>query len=109
MLMEVEQVDHHLVIYLKEVRLMAHLEAEFRALIAKQIEQGANNIILDLSEVRYLDSSGLGALVSIRKMLGANGTFLLCGVTGQVADVFRVTRMNAVFDIFDDAELALAA
>lgn len=109
MLMEAEQCEHTLVIHVKEDRLMANLAAEFRSTIAEIVEEGNDSIILDLAQVRFLDSSGLGAIVSVRKMVGPKGSLLLCGLTEQVDAVFRLTRMDAVFEIFDDTTLALAA
>lgn len=109
MLLETEQCEHALVIHVKEDRLMANLAAEFRTSIAEIVDTGNDSIILDLSQVRFLDSSGLGAIVSVRKMVGPKGTLLLCGLTEQVEAVFRLTRMDTVFEIFDDRNLALAA
>lgn len=109
MLIETEQFDNTLVVQVTADRLMANLAAEFRTTIADIVDDGNDSIVLDLGQVRFLDSSGLGAIVSVRKMVGPKGSLLLCGLTEQVEAVFRLTRMDTVFEIFDDASLALAA
>ena len=55
--------------------------------------------MLDLSEVKFLDSTGLGAIVSIKKMVGVEGSLVIYGVSGQVPRVFRITRIGSLFDV----------
>lgn len=109
MLIETEQFEGTLVIHVKQARLMDNLASEFRASVAEIVEQGNDSIILDLSHVRFVDSSGLGAIVTVRKMVGPKGSLLLCGLNEQVEAVFCLTRMDTVFEIFDNTSLALAA
>ena len=109
MLMETDMVNEMFLVRVKEDRLMANKAAEFRTTIADFVEAGNTKLVLDLSEVKFLDSSGLGAIVSIRKMVGTGGSLVLCGLTEQVRSVFRLTRMDTVFEIFEDATLEQAA
>jgi anti-sigma B factor antagonist len=66
-------------------------------------------VILDLSRVTFLDSSGLGALVAVMKMLGPERPLHLAGVTPNVAKVLRLTRMDSVFTILPDVPARAAA
>ena len=84
---------------------MANKADDFRTSVADIVDAGNTQLVLDLCEVKFLDSSGLGAIVSIRKMVGNEGGMVLCGLTGQVRSVFRLTRMDTIFDIFEDATL----
>ena len=84
---------------------MANKADDFRTSVADIVDAGNTQLVLDLCEVKFLDSSGLGAIVSIRKMVGNEGDMVLCGLTGQVRSVFRLTRMDTIFDIFEDATL----
>lgn len=77
---------------------------EFRAHLAPDIRC----VVLDLSAVTFLDSSGLGALVAVMKLAGARRGFALAGLTEPVAKVFRLTRMDSIFHIFSTADSALA-
>lgn len=56
-------------------------------------------VILDLSRVAFLDSSGLGAVVAVMKLLGPDRKLELAGLTPTVEKVFRLTRMDTVFTI----------
>jgi anti-sigma B factor antagonist len=67
-----------------------------------------DTVLLDMSEVEFLDSSGLGAVVAARKMLGSNRTLALAGLQPAVDKVMRLTHMDRVFPIFPDTEAFLA-
>jgi anti-sigma B factor antagonist len=59
-------------------------------------------IVLDLAQVGFIDSSGLGAIVALRKMLGPDRVLELAALSVSVAKVFRLTRMDGVFPIHVD-------
>lgn len=59
----------------------------------------APRVVLDLSRVGFLDSSGLGAVVAVKKLLGPGRALELAGLTPAVDKVFRLTRMDSVFTI----------
>ena len=61
-------------------------------------------VLLDLTEVEFLDSSGLGAVVTARKLLGAGHRLALAGLQPAVEKVLRLTHMDRVFPIYADAE-----
>ncbi len=63
-----------------------------------------DRIVLDLGAVEFIDSSGLGAIVAAMKQLRSGQRLELAGLTGTVAKVFRLTRMDSVFRIHDSAE-----
>lgn len=64
--------------------------------------QGPAHIVLDLSNVTFVDSSGLGATFAAMKQLSSERRLDLAGLTPDVAKVFRLTRMDTVFVIHDD-------
>ena len=66
-------------------------------------------VLLDLSEVAFLDSSGLGAVVAARKILGKRHHLALAGLQPAVEKVLRLTHMDRVFPIYPDAEAFLTA
>jgi anti-sigma B factor antagonist len=84
---------------------------EFKRDIAPLLD-AHSNLVLDLSRLRFVDSSGLGAFIScLRKLNGKGGDLKLCGMTKQVRAVFELVRMHRVFDILatkDDAVRAFA-
>ncbi len=90
-------------------RFDAHSAVDFKARMADFVSSGHTVIILDLSEVDFIDSSGLGAIVSALKTVGRNGDLVLCGIKETVMSLFRLTRMDRVFRIFTDQGEATAA
>jgi anti-sigma B factor antagonist len=67
-------------------------------------------IVLDLSEVDFLDSSGLGRLVRfLSRSRAANGDLKLCGVPARIGEVLRITKLATVFDSHPSEEGAIAA
>jgi len=67
-------------------------------------------VVFDLSELTFVDSSGCGALVScLRRVRKDSGNLKLCRVSRQVMDLFSVIRMDRIFDIFESRDEAIAA
>ena len=89
-------------------RLTAVSTPGVKAETGRLVAAGVVRIVYDLTEVTFLDSSGLAAFVSALKTTrSAGGTVKLCGVSEQVALVFELTRLNRVFDMYpDEAEAA---
>lgn len=92
-----------LVIAVKESRIDAAVAIEFKETVRAAAEESGNPVILDLSRVTFLDSSGLGAVVAVMKLLGSGRPLELAGLTPAVAKVFRLTRMDSVFTIHAQA------
>ena len=64
------------------------------------IESGQTRLLIDLSLVEYIDSSGLGMLIRIQKIAVRNGgNVVLKGVQGLVRELFEMTRLTAIFTI----------
>lgn len=78
---------------------------QVRREISECLKDGAKIILLDLKEVTFIDSSGLGALVSALKIVRTSGAQLyICSVCDQVKILFELTSMNRVFDVFASRE-----
>src|SRR4051812_25742236 len=75
----------------------------FRAAIGAVLER-SNNVVLDLSKLEYMDSTGLGSMLSCLRMMKAKGGHLrLAGLTPEVKRLFDMVMMDRVFEIFPDA------
>ena len=103
-----EQRGNLLVVTLQGKRLEAATATFFKSTIADFINNGANRIILDLSQVDFVDSSGLGSIVSILKTLGEEGELVLCGISQTVMSLFKLTRLDRIFRIYATADEAVA-
>lgn len=74
--------------------------ATFRTKINKLIEQGNKNFIFNFSECTFIDSTGLGALVSIyKKCVEKGGSIKLKALNPEVEKLFKLTRLDKVFEI----------
>lgn len=96
------------VVFVKEERLDAHNSDELKAELNRLFEGGTKDLLIDLKEVRFIDSSGLGVLVSGFKNASARqGSLKLSGLQTQVKSMFELTRLHRVFDIFQTVDEAL--
>ena len=92
-----------IILGLKEERLDAHNSGELKERISKLFEEGSRGIIVDLHEVEFIDSSGLGALLSGHKNAVQRSTgFALAGLQPRVKSMFELTRLQRVFEIYSD-------
>lgn len=80
-------------------RIDAAAAIEFKELLREMIDKGDKSIILDLAQVEFIDSSGLGAIVSIGKLLGEDRALELAQLTPPVSDVFELTHLDRIFTI----------
>jgi anti-sigma B factor antagonist len=90
-------------------RLDAQGADEFKEKLSGLISDGNRSIILDISRVDFVDSSGLGAMVSVFKAIGEDGEMVICGSSEAAMRMFKLTRMNRVFRIFENEEDAVRA
>jgi len=90
---------------LQEERIDAHNSAELKEYILNNIKQGEVNIIVQLEQVRFIDSSGLGALLAgFKNAERKSGKLVLANLQPQVLSMFELTRLNRVFEIYADLE-----
>ena len=83
---------------------------QLRDAIRDAIAKGQRNILVDLGEVSYIDSSGLGELVGAYTTAKNQGAALkLLNLTRKVKDVLQLTKLYTVFDIYDDEASAIAS
>ena len=82
--------------------------ASLRSLVSDLLSKGRKEILLNLADVDYIDSSGLGHMVaaftSVRKQ---EGQLKLLKVTNKVRDLIQITRLYTVFEIMDDEAVAV--
>jgi anti-sigma B factor antagonist len=76
--------------------------------IADEMEKP--NIILNFEHVNYLSSAVLGKLVALRKrVVEGKGRVVLCGLKPDIFEIFKITQLNKVFEIYGDSSKALAS
>jgi anti-sigma B factor antagonist len=86
-----------------------HVSPSVTASLNSMIEKKPQRLVVDLSDVTYIDSAGLAALIgAMQKVEGYGGKFLLAGLQETVRSIFEISRLDQVFQIFPDADAALA-
>jgi anti-sigma B factor antagonist len=87
-----------------------HVSPEVAASLAALIGKKPPKMVVDLSKVTYIDSSGLAVLIEAMQNVGAyGGSFALSGLQEAVRPIFEIARLDQVFRIFSTTAEALAA
>jgi len=97
------------VVKLIDDRLDASMAIRFKEALKARVDEGVDHMLLDMSNIAFMDSSGLGAVVAHNKFMGTERVFEICGLTPTVDKVFKLTRMDSVFKIYPDVTSALEA
>jgi anti-sigma B factor antagonist len=96
------------VLFVREDRLDADNSEELKVELRRLFESGTKDLIIDLKEILFIDSSGLGVLVSGYKNASIlHGSLKLSNLQSQVKSMFELTRLHKVFDIFTTVDDAL--
>jgi anti-anti-sigma factor len=76
---------------------------QLRNEISHVVSTGADIVLIDMQDVKFIDSSGLGTLVSALKTVrAAGGKLFICSLNDQVRMIFELTRMDRIFENFAD-------
>jgi anti-sigma B factor antagonist len=87
-----------------------HVSPRVTAALGAMIDQKPERIVVDLSAVSYIDSSGLAVLIEgMQKVEEYGGKFVLAGLQDKVRPIFEMARLDQVFIIFPHVDAALAA
>jgi anti-sigma B factor antagonist len=82
--------------------------ADLRRAVSSLIERGTKNMILNLKEVDYIDSTGLGSLVIVHSSCEkASGAMRLLNVPKRSAELMVLTKLSTVFEIFNEEQAAI--
>ncbi len=84
--------------------------SQLRDLIRDQLTKGNKKLLLNLAEVTYIDSSGIGELVSaFTAVSNQGGQLKLLNLTKKVHDLLQITKLYTVFDVHDDEAKAVGS
>ena len=92
-----------------ETRMDAKVAADFKTEIGRIVDEGNRWIVFDVGQIAFVDSSGLGAIVSSLKMVGKEGDLVIAGAGETVKSLFKLTRMDRVFQMFATEKEAVEA
>lgn len=84
------------------------VSSKIRVSIEPLLSTGQRNVLFDLSELEQLDSAGVTTLIVVFKRVRSNkGDMRITGLNGQPREIFRLLRLDKVFDIFEDVDAAI--
>jgi len=92
-----------ILITVNENRIDAASAIAFKDCMRDLTNEPSDRVVVDMSQVEFVDSSGLGAIVAAMKALGNERKMELAALSGTVEKVFRLTRMDTVFKIHNSA------
>ena len=109
MQIDIEQSGEIAVVTLRAEHLDASAAEDFKRNM-QPILDANHKMVLDMSPLQFVDSAGLGAILScLRKLSAAEGDLKLCGLTKPVRAIFEISRMHRIFDIFPTRAEAIQA
>lgn len=110
MTLHTRQVDGVTILDLSGRIVLGEGSIQLRNSIKELVNKGQKHILLNLSDVNYIDSSGLGELVSAYTTVrNAGGELKLLGLTKKVHDLLQITKLYTVFDVKDDEATAVSS
>lgn len=81
-----------------------------RQAIVDQVDSGTKHLLINLSKVEYLDSTGLGILIGgVKRLKEQDGSLRLVGPSARITRIFEITGLNKIFEVFDSEQTALSA
>lgn len=107
---ETKQIDGILFVKPLDKSIESINSREFKAQVIDLIKQGNSRVLINLSKVEFIDSSGLGSLISVLKLLAtSDGNMVICEAQDQAMKIFTLTRLNNAFRLFSTEKEAIQA
>jgi anti-sigma B factor antagonist len=104
----IREVDEITIVDLSGRISLGEGSALLRKTVRDLLENGQNKILLNLGDVNYIDSSGIGELVSgFTAVRSRNGELKLLNLTKKVHDLLQITKLFTVFDVYSDEATAV--
>ena len=106
----IDKKERYSILRLHEEKMDSHIAPNLKSELITLHAEGINNIILDLSEVKYTDSSGLSAmLVGNRILQEGGGMFILCSLSEHATKLIKISQLDSVLHILPTVEEAVDA
>jgi anti-sigma B factor antagonist len=109
-MLEVQEMGDVTVVSFTEKKILdeQNIQAIGEQLYTLVEDAGKRRLLLNFSKVEYLSSAALGKLITLnKKVQAAKGRLALCNIDPQIYEVFEITGLKRVFNIFDDEQEAL--
>jgi anti-anti-sigma factor len=104
-MISIEKRDKIDVVTFSEKKINALVSDEIRDRINKVFDVPGTKLIIDLSGVEFIDSSGFGCFLSVRRAAGNNyGTLKFANAGDRVKDLFKILHLHTILDVYDGME-----
>lgn len=108
-----QKIGSILIVSILEERFDAMCAPDFIAVMTELIDSNNNQIVLDFSEVDFIDSTALGVIIKcfkwVKRTSPDTGELALCHVNNKIMSLLQLTRMDRVFPLFPDSQKAVQA
>ena len=104
MQLDVQQRNGITVVKVLIQRLDASIASSFKNELLEVVKDGVTKLLIDLSGVIFIDSSGLGSFVSLLKAMKGKGSVSIAGANPAVTGLFKLTSMDRVFSIYPNVD-----
>jgi anti-anti-sigma factor len=101
--------EKYVTITLNEEKLDTSIAPELKSEFVTLQAEGFEHVIMNLSEVKYSDSSGLSALLVGNRLFGETGSFIICNIQEHVEKLIKISQLDKVMDILPTEEEAVDA
>ncbi|WP_031479461.1 STAS domain-containing protein [Maridesulfovibrio frigidus] len=102
-----ERSGNYLVVEINESRVDSTNFTRLESSLCELIEGGEKNLIINLSQVFFMDSSGIAGLLPSVKSLAEDGSLFLVGLTSTVLQLFNLGKLDTIFEIYPSVEEVL--
>jgi anti-sigma B factor antagonist len=104
-----ESIQDKLVIKVNEIRVDMVVARKFREVLSGKLSDNPKEVILNLENVEYFDSSALGAIVAFMKEIRSyDGKLRLCNINRSILTLLKLSKLDLLFDIRDTLENAIS-
>jgi anti-sigma B factor antagonist len=104
-----QKIGSNVILAVLEPRLVADKAQPFKDAVGPYCNNGPVSVVLDLAKVEFIDSTGLGAILSVLKRMPKGSELLVCRLNEAVTNMFMLTRMDRVFTICKTVDEAVTA
>lgn len=102
-----ENRDRCTLVRIGDNRLDAVVSQDFKTYMFNIVDDGTQNIGIDMSNVAFIDSTGLGVLVAVLNRLGKDGNLFLWEVSPEIKSILELTQLYKVLNIYETEDDAL--
>jgi anti-sigma B factor antagonist len=106
----IEKTEKYVLFQLHEEKLTSITAPDLKTELVTLNAEGFNNIILNMSDVKYADSSGLSSiLIGNRVCTNSNGLFVMCNVNDHVMKLLKISQLDTILTVLNTVEEAIDA